>query len=371
MRIRMRIFPTIRNTRFTLHTKYPQCPLPSSSHFTNSHYSGPKLTTRCLVAVAPLSCFFYAETVTTKQNELRSVWGKRGVQRGTRRQAWLRRQASGWMEEGGKCKTKVNLNNKKPMGKKPKQWRRRNSRLAAGLREKNKGEKGNQAEDSDGWEDDGRRTWSGVGFLKRIQLLFVAAPRSSAWLRRLPPPPAPFPLPFPIFFPIPSSGFYNFLLVRCVFSLLLSFSDFVFFFVFILLGIRKWTSLENKNHMQSAQSAKGRERETEEEQRSRRGTGLRGLRKCISFLIFFRRKIEMRFIYYVFHFEQRWTSLTHSLVRSSHRYLHSSFSIHSASHEKVSTSYKLHMYLGLYVSVCARIYVHKQFSEQFGIRMAI
>lgn len=30
------------------------------------------------------------------------------------------------------------------------------------------------------------------------------------------------------------------------------------------------------------------------------------------------------------------------------------------------------MYLvGLYVSVCARIYVHKQFSEQFGIRMAI
>lgn len=83
----------------------------------------------------------------------------------------------------------------------------------------------------------------------------------------------------------------------------------------------------------------------------------------------------MRFIYYVFHFEQRRPSLTHSLARSSHRYLHSSFSIHSASLEKVSTSYKLHtyvhMYLGLYVSVCARIYVHKQFSEQFGIRMAI
>lgn len=264
MRIRMRIFPTIRNTRFTLHTKYPQCPLPSSSHFTNSHYSGPKLTTRCLVAVAPLSCFFYAETVTTKQNELRSVWGKRGYREEPGDRLGLGGRlagTSGWMEEGGKCKTKVNLNNKKPVGKKPKQWRRRNSTLAAGLREKSKGEKGNQAEDSDGWEDDGRRTWSGVGFLKRIQLLFVAAPRSSAWLRRLPPPPAPAPLPFPIFFPIPSSGFYNFLLVRCVFLRFSLFLILFFFFVFILLGIRKWTSLENKNHMQSAQSAKGRERD--------------------------------------------------------------------------------------------------------------
>lgn len=118
------------------------------------------------------------------------------------------------------------------MGKKPKQWRRRNSTLAAGLREKSKGEKGNQAEDSDGWEDDGRRTWSGVGFLKRIQLLFVAAPRSSAWLRRLPPPPAPAPLPFPISFPIPSSGFYNFLLVRCVFFCASLFFWFCFFFSF-------------------------------------------------------------------------------------------------------------------------------------------
>lgn len=293
---------------------------------------------------------------------------KEGVQRGTRRQAWLRRQASGWMEEGGKCKTKVNLNNKKPMGKKPKQWRRRNSTLAAGLR--SKGEKGNQAEDSDGWEDVGRRTWSGVGFLKRIQLLFVAAPRSSAWLRRLPPPPAPAPLPFPIFFPIPSSDFYNFLLVRCFFFCASLFFWFCFFFSFSF-----YSEFANELRLKTKITCKApkeeRERETEEEQRSRRGTGKRCLRKCISFLIFFRRKIEMRFIYYVFHFEQRWTSLTHSLVRSSHRYLHSSFSIHSASHEKVSTSYKLHMYLGLYVSVCARIYVHKQFSEQFGIRMAI
>lgn len=44
--------------------------------------------------------------------------------------------------------------------------------------------------------EDAGRTWSGVGFLKRIQLLFVAAPRSSAWLRCRRPP-APFPLPFP------------------------------------------------------------------------------------------------------------------------------------------------------------------------------
>lgn len=373
MRIRMRIFPTIRNTRFTLHTKYPQYPLPSSSHFTNSHYSGPKLTTRCLVAVAPLSCFFYAETVTTKQNELRSVWGKRGYREEPGDRLGLGGRlagTSGWMEEGGKCKTKVNLNNKKPMGKKPKQWRRRNSTLAAGLREKSKGEKGNQAEDSDGWEDDGRRTWSGVGFLKRIQLLFVAAPRSSAWLRRLPPPPAPAPLPFPIFFPIPSSGFYNFLLVRCVFFFASLFFWFCFFFRFHFTRNSQMNfAWKQKSHAKRAKCQ--RKRETEEEQRSRRGTGKRCLRKYISFLIFFRRKIEMRFIYYVFHFEQRRTSLTHSLVRSSHRYLHSSFSIHSASHEKVSTSYKLHMYLGLYVSVCARIYVHKQFSEQFGIRMAI
>lgn len=153
----------------------------------------------------------------------------------------------------------------------------------------------------------------------------------------------------------------------CFFFLLLSFSDFVFFFRFHFTRNSQMNfAWKQKSHAKRAKCQRKRER-----QRCRRGTGKRCLRKCISFLIFFRRKIEMRFIYYVFHFEQRWTSLTHSLVRSSHRYLHSSFSIHSASHEKVSTSYKLHMYLGLYVSVCARIYVHKQFSEQFGIRMAI
>lgn len=91
--------------------------------------------------------------------------GGGGRERGTRRQAWLRQASwNEWMdEEGGKCKTKVNLNNKKPMGKKPKQWRRRNSTLAAGLRERSKGDKGNQAEDSDGWEDDGRWTTDVVG----------------------------------------------------------------------------------------------------------------------------------------------------------------------------------------------------------------
>lgn len=199
-----------------------------------------------------------------------------------------------------------------------------------------KGIRPKTATDEKTMEDTGR-TWSGVGFLKRIQLLFVAAPRSSAWLRCRRPP-APFPLPFPspchrLVFTI----FYLFVVFFFRFSLFL-----ILFFVFILLGIRKWTSLENKNHMQSAQSAKGTQ--TEEGKRRRRGTGVRCLRKCISFLIFFRRKIEMRFIYYVFHF---WTnndstlslSLSCLLAHSSHWYLHSSFSIHSASLENVSTSY--------------------------------
>lgn len=116
--------------------------------------------------------------------------------------------------------------------------------------------------------------------------------------------------------------------------------------------------------MQSAQSAKGRGRES-----SKRGAGygttVRSvcLRKCISFLIFFRRKIEMRFIYYVFHFEFA-LSLSLSLLRSSQRYLHSSPSIHSASLEKVSTiEWQIHMYMySIYVFVSASLsvclYVH-------------
>lgn len=155
-------------------------------------------------------------------------------------------------------------------------------------------------------------------------------------------------------------------------SLCFFFCASLFFWFCFFFSFSFYSEFANELRLKTKITCKARKvPKTKEEQRSRRGTGVRCLRKCISFLIFFRRKIEMRFIYYVFHFEQRRTSLTHSLVRSSHRYLHSSFSIHSASHEKVSTSYKLHMYLGLYVSVCARIYVHKQFSEQFGIRMAI
>lgn len=227
------------------------------------------------------------------------------------------------------------------MGKKPKQWSRRNSMWVGGDSGRGgKGDKGNQAEDSNGWEDDERRRTDVVGrrIFKANSITFCCctafvglAPLSSSACS--------FPSALP--FPQPSSGFYNFLLVRCVFFC--RFSLFlILFFVFILLGIRKWTSLENKNHMQSAQSAKGTQ--TEEGKRRRRGTGVRCLRKCISFLIFFRRKIEMRFIYYVFHF---WTnndstlslSLSCLLAHSSHWYLHSSFSIHSASLENVSTSY--------------------------------
>lgn len=78
-----------------------------------------------LHAVAPLSCFFYAETVTTKPNELRSVWGRKTWGRGEKqtRQGIGTGELDGWTTEGegvegaGKCKTKVNLNNKKPMGR--------------------------------------------------------------------------------------------------------------------------------------------------------------------------------------------------------------------------------------------------------------
>lgn len=214
------------------------------------------------------------------------------------------------------------------MGKKPKQWSRRNSMWVGGDSGRGgKGDKGNQAEDSNGWEDDGRRRTDVVGrrIFKANSITFCCctafvglAPLSSSACS--------FPSALP--FPLPSSGFYNFLLVRCVFF---RFSLFlILFFVFILLGIRKWTSLENKNHMQSAQSAKGTQ--AEEGKRRRLGTGVRCLRKCISFLIFFRRKIEMRFIYYVFHF---WTnddstlSLSLLLARSLIPLVFAQFVFHS------------------------------------------
>lgn len=49
----MRIFPAIRNTRLTLHTKYPQYPLPSSS----SHLKTPITVGQNLQLPGPIVMF--------------------------------------------------------------------------------------------------------------------------------------------------------------------------------------------------------------------------------------------------------------------------------------------------------------------------
>lgn len=158
--------------------------------------------------------------------------------------------------------------------------------------------------------DDAGRTWSGVGFFKANSITFCcctafvgSASLSSSSTS------ACSPFRSPPCLPIPSSCFYNFLLVRCFFFFLLLSFWFCFSFSF-------YSEFANELRLKTKITCKVRKgTQTEEGKRRRRGTGVRCLRKCISFLIFFRRKIEMRFIYYVFHF---WTNddSTLSLSRS-------------------------------------------------------
>lgn len=115
-----------------------------STHFLLLHptWKLPLQWAKTYNCLAPLSCFFYAETVTTKRNELRSVWGMGGRvarERGKPETGQAYGQASwnewmdGWMRKVASAKTKVNLNNKTPMGKKPKQWSTRNSKWGGGV----------------------------------------------------------------------------------------------------------------------------------------------------------------------------------------------------------------------------------------------
>lgn len=157
------------------------------------------------------------------------------------------------------------------MGKKPKQWSRRNSMWVGGDSGRGgKGDKGNQAEDSNGWEDDGRRRTDVVGrrIFKANSITFCCctafvglAPLSSSACS--------FPSALP--FPLPSSGFYNFLLVRCVFFLLLSFSDFVFRFHFTRNSQMNF-AWKQKSHAKRAKCQRNTDRGGEEKTKEDGGT---------------------------------------------------------------------------------------------------
>jgi len=123
-----------------------------------------------------------------------------------------------------------------------------------------------------------------MGFLKRIQLLFVAAASLGS---------------------IVFVAFLLFLFLFFVFIFRCS------HFALQLLGIRKWTSLENKITSKAEsgqQSAKCQRSATVRVWRTDRRTDRRSVggerrvwcEKVYFISIFFRKKIEMRFIYYVF-----------------------------------------------------------------------
>lgn len=229
------------------------------------------------------------------------------------------------------------------MGKKPKQWSRRNSMWVGGDSGRGgKGDKGNQAEDSNGWEDDERRRTDVVGrrIFKANSITFCCctafvglAPLSSSSTSA-----CSFPSALP--FPLPSSGFYNFLLVRCFFSLL-SFSDFVFRFHFTRNSQMNF-AWKQKSHAKRAKCQRNTDRGGEEKTKGDGGT----LPEKVYFIfdIFSQENWNEIYLLRFPLLNQRRLDplslfLSCLLARSSHWYLHSSFSIHSASLENVSTSY--------------------------------
>lgn len=188
-----------------------------------------------------------------------------------------------------------------------------------------------------------RRNETAVGFLKRIQLLFVAAAVAAV-------------AAFVWAIPFSHSLRLRLCLVVSLYFLLFAslFSDFVFRFHFTRNSQMNF-AWKQKSHAKRAKCRRKRQREAKEGRVRRYGAF--AWESVFHFWYFFAGKLKWD-LFITFSILNL-CSL--SLLRSSQRYLHSSPSIHSASLEKVSTiEWQIHMYICivymyLYLPVCLSV----------------